>query len=257
MQNHALAPSVTIQDAYLAFKHSIIFKNLHLTLPSGKWTSLLGPSGVGKTTLLRLIAILSSPDTDSHALVTADNNIPLSDQIAYMAQTDLLLPWLTVLDNVLLSARLRGSSSSEQKNLREKARDLLAKTGLQKAENYFPRNLSGGMRQRTALIRTLIENKMVILMDEPFSALDAITRYHLQDLAVELLQNRTVFFITHDPLEALRVSDEIIVMSGQPAKLSTPLRLNSSAPRDLMSPKLNTLQADLYANLTKAHEETL
>jgi putative hydroxymethylpyrimidine transport system ATP-binding protein len=257
MQSNFLAPSVTIQNAYLAFAHTTIFKNLHLTLPSGKWTSLLGPSGVGKSTLLRLIANLSSPDTQTHAIVTADNAIPLANQITYMAQADLLLPWLSVLDNVLLSTRLRRYTASEEKYLREKARELLAKTGLLKAEKYFPRNLSGGMRQRAALVRTLIEDKMVVLMDEPFSALDAITRFNLQDLAVELLQDRTVFFITHDPLEALRVSEEIIVMSGQPAILSAPLKLNSAKPRDLAAPELFSLQAKLYAELNKAHEETV
>ncbi len=255
--NRITAPCISIQDAYLAFDHAVIFQNLQLTLPSGKWTSLLGPSGVGKSTLLRLIANLSSPDTDSHAVITVDNAVPLAHQIAYMAQADLLLPWLNVLENVLLSMRLRGESASDQIISRERARELLAQTGLQTAEKKFPRNLSGGMRQRAALVRTLIENKMVVLMDEPFSALDAITRFNLQDLAVELLRDRTVFFITHDPLEALRVSDEIIVMSGQPAMLSAPLKLHSAWPRDLMSPELTALQADLYATLTKAHEETV
>jgi putative hydroxymethylpyrimidine transport system ATP-binding protein len=206
------APAIIVKNAFLAYQRTVIFKNLNFILPRSKWTSLLGPSGVGKSTLLRLLANLTSPDTHASAEITVSNKNPLAMQITYMGQTDLLLPWLNVLDNILLTTRLRKYTSVSRQLFKMKALELLKKVGLSNSASEYPRNLSGGMRQRVALVRTLIENKPVVLMDEPFSSLDAITRYHLQNLAVELLRERTVLFVTHDPVEALRVSDEIIVM---------------------------------------------
>jgi putative hydroxymethylpyrimidine transport system ATP-binding protein len=247
MQN-ITAPSILIRHAHLAFQDRALFDNLNLTLQGGKWTCLLGPSGVGKSTLLRMIAGLITPEIATQektvitANITCDNNLPLSKQIAYMAQTDLLLPWLTVLQNVLLGARLRQEGGQQEACLTEKANDL------------FPRQLSGGMRQRVALVRTMIEDKSIVLMDEPFSALDTITRYKLQTLAADLLKDRTVLFITHDPLEALRLADEIFIMSGFPAQLHAPLELNTPTPRDPAEPRLLVLQAELLHELTRSYE---
>jgi putative hydroxymethylpyrimidine transport system ATP-binding protein len=259
MQLHYIkAPSIHIQKAYLAFQNRVLFDDLNLTLQGGKWTCLLGPSGIGKSTLLRLIAGLMTPEvaaqenTIIRADISTDNHLPLSLQIAYMAQTDLLLPWLTVLDNVLIGARLRQESAANLMILA--AKELLRQVGLKKALTLFPRQLSGGMRQRVALVRTLIEDKPIVLMDEPFSALDTITRYKLQTLAADLLKNRTVLFITHDPLEALRLADEIFIMSGQPAQLHAPLDLNTPTPRDPAEPQLLALQATLLRELTNSSE---
>jgi putative hydroxymethylpyrimidine transport system ATP-binding protein len=253
-QNPFSAPSLEVRNAHLAFRDVILFDNLNFTLPGGKWTCLLGPSGIGKTTLLQLIANLIVPQntTYKHTRVTAeirvDNKILLSKQIAYMAQTDLLLPWLSVLDNVLIGSRLRGISL---KSNFEKAKDLLSRVGLENAIKLFPRHLSGGMRQRVALARTLIEDKPIVLMDEPFSSLDAITRFNLQTVASDLLKNKTVLLITHDPLEALRVADEIYIMSGQPATLHSPLKLSGATPRDPADPIVMKWQAILFHELTK------
>jgi putative hydroxymethylpyrimidine transport system ATP-binding protein len=259
MQN-ITAPSILIRHAHLAFQDRALFDNLNLTLQGGKWTCLLGPSGVGKSTLLRMIAGLITPEIATQektvitANITCDNNLPLSKQIAYMAQTDLLLPWLTVLQNVLLGARLRQEGGQQEACLTEKAKELLRIAGLEKALALFPRQLSGGMRQRVALVRTMIEDKSIVLMDEPFSALDTITRYKLQTLAADLLKDRTVLFITHDPLEALRLADEIFIMSGFPAQLHAPLELNTPTPRDPAEPRLLVLQAELLHELTRSYE---
>jgi putative hydroxymethylpyrimidine transport system ATP-binding protein len=245
------APTLLIRNAYLAFQHQLIFENLNLVLPAGKWTCLLGPSGVGKTSLLRFIAGLSSPDTVLKGEVTSDNSISLNNQIAYMAQTDLLLPWLNALDNALLSDRL--NKTLNKKKLQQ-AKQLFKLIGLKNAEKKFPHELSGGMRQRVALIRTLLQDKNVVLMDEPFSALDAITRYQLQTLAADLLKNKTVFFITHDPIEALRLADDIYILSGEPSRLTHALTLTSSIPRDPGSEEVLRSQAYLFHALMQAKE---
>ena len=220
----------------------ILFDNLQLNLAHGKWTCLLGPSGAGKTTLLRIIAGLIPNDLGPHP----------SPEISYMAQTDLLLPWLTAMDNVLIGTKLRGNIT---KTHLHKARDLFSKVGLNGAENKFPSQLSGGMRQRVALVRTLMEEKNIVLMDEPFSGVDAITRYQLQTLAAELLKDCTVLLVTHDPLEAIRLGDEIFVLSGVPAVLQLAAKLSSPIPRDPADSDVVKKQADLFHLLTQAKGE--
>lgn len=244
-----IAPKVHIRNASCVYENSVLFSNLDLTLTAEKWTCLLGPSGVGKTSLLRCIAGL----TIAQGKIYADNNQSLSQQIAYMAQTDLLMPWLSALDNALLSATLSNTLSAD---MIARARDLFHQVGLKNNEKKFPSQLSGGMRQRVALVRTLLQDKPIILMDEPFSCVDAITRFQLQTLAAQLLKNRTILLVTHDPLEALRLADEIYIMSGQPATLNNVLTLSSPTPRDPASPDVLTHQATLFHALTKAKEQT-
>lgn len=252
------APSIHIRDAGLTFGREAIFSQLNLTLKAAEWTGLLGLSGVGKSSLLRMIAGLTTAHETLFGQIEADNGHPLSQQIAYMAQTDLLLPWLTVLDNALLGYHLRPPSvETPRAKARDKARELLAKVGLSKAIEWLPSQLSGGMRQRVALVRTLMENKPIVLMDEPFSALDAITRYKLQALAVELLAGKTVLFITHDPSEALRLAKDIYIMQGSPAVIKLITHLHTPAPRDLADPFLIEHQSLLYQTLTQAAGEHL
>jgi putative hydroxymethylpyrimidine transport system ATP-binding protein len=219
--------SVTVHAARVSYGNEVLFDGLDVTLAAGRWTCLLGASGVGKSTLLRLILGLEAPQRragaghDEGNTVTCSDGSPLSGRAAYMAQTDLLLPWLTALNNVALGRRLRGASdtSGNGDNGEDEARALLDRVGLAANAGDRPATLSGGMRQRVALARTLMENRPVVLMDEPFSALDAITRIKLQNLAAELLRGRTVLLVTHDPLEALRLGHRIHVMAGHPAHL--------------------------------------
>ncbi len=243
--------SVTVRAGHLAFESDILFENLNISLDAGKWTCLLGPSGVGKTTLLRLIAGLIPRATDV-SIECSDSN-ELAGRAAYMAQQDLLLPWLSVLDNIDLGARLRGTVGIER-HARERARHLLDRVGLSANADDLPNKLSGGMRQRAALARTLMEDRPVVLMDEPFSALDAITRVRLQDMAAELLSGRTVLLVTHDPLEALRLGDSIYVLSGRPVSLAKPLELSGATPRDLHDLQVLEGQADLLDRLAHADE---
>jgi putative hydroxymethylpyrimidine transport system ATP-binding protein len=166
-----------------------------------------------------------------------------------MGQTDGLLPWLTVLDNVTLGARLRG-----QRPDLDRAGDLLQAVALEDRAGDRPAVLSGGQRQRVALARTLMEDRPLVLMDEPFSALDAITRARLQELAARLLAGRTVLLVTHDPLEALRLGHRIHVMAGLPARIEPAIVPAGMPPRDLADPDLLTLQAELLRRLANARD---
>ena len=211
----------------LAFGNDQIFENFQLQLEPGRMICLLGRSGSGKSTLLRFIAGLISDQFGSGEVI-ADDNQPLEGRIAWMSQQDLLLPWLTVQDNVMVGSLLRNSSSDE---LKSKALQLLEEVELHDVETRYPFELSGGMRQRVALARTLIEERPVNLLDEPFSGLDASTRFQLQALTCRLLANRTTLLVTHDPLEAIRMADRIYVLSGRPAFLAEPVDPPGLPPR--------------------------
>jgi len=236
-----LSPSLNVENLALTYGGQPIFQNLSFTIPAGRLLALLGPSGVGKTTLLRIIAGLEAPESGS---ITASDGQPLSGRIAYMAQQDLLLPWARVIDNVMIGARLRGEPPSP-----DRAQTLLAQVGLADRAAALPAALSGGMRQRVAIARTLYEQRPIVLMDEPFSALDAITRNRIQDLAAELLAGRTTLLITHDPLEACRIGDSLMVLTGAPARLSAPMTLAGTAPRNPGDIEVMQTQAELLRRL--------
>ncbi len=246
--NSSKPPSVELRDVRLSYGEEVLFTDLALTLPAELWTCLLGPSGVGKTTLLRLVAGLVAPE--GWTRIRARDGQSVSRRVAYMAQQDLLLPWLSVTDNVLLGSRLRGEPPAH-----EKARRLIARVGLESEAGKYPRALSGGQRQRAALARTLMEDRPIVLMDEPFSALDFVNRLRLQDLAAGLLARRTVLLVTHDPLEALRLGHRIEVLSGRPAVLDRPLEPAGAPPRDPGEPELLRLHSELLHRLRLAAGE--
>ena len=225
--------AVTLRAARLVYAGLTLFAGLDLELAGGSFTCLLGPSGIGKSSLLRLLAGLTPPGVSGE--LRGGDGLPLTGRVAYMAQQDLLLPWLNVLNNVTLGSRLRGERPDRQRALA-----LLARVGLADSALARPETLSGGMRQRAALARTLMEDRPVVLMDEPFSGLDALTRLRLQALAAELLAGRTVLLVTHDPLEALRLGEQVLVMNGRPATLQTLPDLPGAPPRDPGDPAVQT-----------------
>ena len=187
----------------------ILFSELTFEVEARQWTCLLGPSGIGKSTLLRLFGGLQT-GSRFEGEITASDGGDLHSRIAYMAQTDSLFPWLNLRENVMLGQHLRHEVKDH-----ERADQLIDRVGLSQHARKRPHELSGGMRQRTALARTLMENKPVVLLDEPFSALDARTRIEMQDLAFEVLAGKTVLLVTHDPAEAVRLANHLYVMDQQ------------------------------------------
>ncbi len=245
------SPNIYIRNATLRFQKTTLFHQLELTIQGGKLTCLLGKSGSGKTTLLRLIAGLipfDQEDTHFSGEIIIDD-LSLQNNISYLAQGDILLPWLNAMDNAMLGAKLRGEISRVTVS---KVKKLFERSGLKNIEYHYPHQLSGGMRQRVALVRTLLEEKPIVLLDEPFSQLDAITRYELQTLTVELLKDRTVFLVTHDPLEALRMADEIFILGKNSEALHIISTLHTKTPRDTSNPEIMKYYSEIMKTLTES-----
>jgi ABC-type nitrate/sulfonate/bicarbonate transport system ATPase subunit len=202
---------------------------LDLEIPVGRFVSLVGPSGCGKSTLFNVIAGLLQP-TEGRVLIDGEDATGTIGRVGYMLQKDLLLPWRTVLDNVILGMEIQGKPL---KAARERALPLLQKYGLAGFENLYPNSLSGGMRQRAALLRTLLFDTDVILLDEPFGALDAQTKLHMQEWLMQLWSDfkKTVVFITHDVEEAIYLSDEIHVMGTRPGRILETIEIAIPRPR--------------------------
>lgn len=243
--------AIQINAAHLSYSAQgpAVLQGLHIDLAARQWTCLLGRSGCGKTSILRKLAgLLDEADWQGH--ITSEDGQPLAGRIAYMAQQDLLLPWLSALDNVCIGHRLQGQPITS--NVRERALEMLAKVDMADHAAKLPQALSGGMRQRVALARTLMQDQPVVLMDEPFSALDAVTRHKLQTLAYELLQDKTVVLVTHDPQEAVRLAHQIYVFEGQPASARLLHGLAHEPPRALDGDTA-AMQAHILEQLERDH----
>ena len=231
-----------------------VVEDISLELPQGGFVSLLGPSGAGKTTLFNVLAGLDRPDSGKVFLDMEDIS-GLPGRVGYMPQKDLLLEHRTVIDNVILPLLIRG----EKKNTaRQYAADYFPRFGLSGYEKKFPCQLSGGMRQRAALLRTCMTNSRVILLDEPFSALDAITRGDMQNWYREIAENMqlSTVFITHDVEEALLLSDTVHILNGKPGKITGIFNVQPRRPRSrefIVSQEFSTQKrAILEAILDKA-----
>ena len=206
-----------------------VVANISLELPQGGIVSLLGPSGVGKTTLFNVLAGLDLPDAGKVYLDGKDIT-GVSGRVGYMPQRDLLLEHRTVLDNVILPLLICGK---KKKPARERAAAFFPQFGLAGYENKYPYQLSGGMRQRAALLRTYLTRSTVILLDEPFSALDAITRRAMQEWygGIAVSMNLSTIFITHDVDEALLLSDTVYILNGKPGTITNIFTVKPPRPR--------------------------
>jgi ABC-type nitrate/sulfonate/bicarbonate transport system ATPase subunit len=200
-----------------------------LSIPQGRFVSLIGPSGCGKSTIFNIIAGLLEPSA-GRVMIDGVDATGTIGRVGYMLQKDLLLPWRSVLDNVILGMEIQGIPLKEA---RERALPLLQKYGLAGFEYLYPNSLSGGMRQRAALLRTLLFDTDVILLDEPFGALDAQTKLQMQEWLMQLWSDfkKTVVFVTHDVEEAIYLSDEIHVMGTRPGRILETIPITIARPR--------------------------
>ena len=232
-------------------------EDVSFDVPRGAFVSILGPSGCGKSTLFNIIAGLLSP-SGGDVLLDGASIVERAGQVGYMLQKDLLLPWRSIEDNITLGQTLRGVKRS---CARACAAPLIDRCGLRGFEKKKPHQLSGGMRQRAALLRTLLTGKEVLLLDEPFGALDAITRLQLQMTLIDFWQDmrKTILFVTHDVEEALLLSDEILVLTERPGRLRARLPVTLPRPRTpemLSSPELMALKARLMQLLLREVAES-
>ena len=233
-----------------------VIQDLSFTVGEGEFLTIIGPSGSGKTTLLNMIAQIDSasggsvrfqsqiaPIADPKAL-----NPGLSCQIGYVTQEDNLLPWRTTLRNVLFPLEVQGRLNDET---RAHAQMLIRAVGLAGFEDHYPHELSGGMRKRASLIRTLVYDPPVILMDEPFGALDAQTRAHLQEDLLRLwdLGRKTIVFVTHDIAEAIALGDRTLVLTRAPARIAGEHKITIPRPRDIRGIMTHSEFGPLYQRI--------
>ncbi len=227
-----------------------VLEAIDLAVAPGEFVSLVGPSGCGKSTLLKVLAGLLAPSSGG-ASVGGQPTTGRRGLVAYMPQRDLLLPWRRALENAVLGAQIAGVPVPVA---RERARGMFEQFGLAGFEKSWPGELSGGMRQRLALLRTFLLDRDVLLLDEPFGALDAITRRQMYAWLQEvwLADQRTAIFVTHDVEEAIYLSDRVIVLSARPGRIVTELTVPLPRPRErdvVSDPKFVELKSELLAAL--------
>src|ERR1700745_3883464 len=227
------APKLCVADVSMTFKtptgafHALA--PVTLSIPQGRFVSLIGPSGCGKSTIFNIIAGLLEP-SGGRGLIDGVDATGTIGRVGYMLQKDLLLPWRTVLDNTVLGMEIQ---HVPLRAARERALPLLHRYGLAGFEYLYPNALSGGMRQRAALLRTLLFDNGVILLGEPFGALDAQTKLQMQEWLMQLWSDfkKTVVFVTHDVDEAIYLSDEVHVMATRPGRVVESIPVTIARPR--------------------------
>lgn len=227
-----------------------VLNNVDLHIDDGEFICFLGPSGCGKTTLLRIIAGLEKADEgevyDREELITGP-----SKERGFIFQQYSLFPWLNVLDNVLF-----GLKSNEKSNKAENlatAEDYIKRVGLSEFKYNYPHELSGGMKQRVAIIRSLVNHPPILLMDEPFSAVDMLTRHSLQDQLTDIWKksNSTILFVTHDIDEAIYLADKIVIMDKNPGRIQDIVEVPFERPRQRESEEILKFQDKIESKLTK------
>src|SRR5919109_679809 len=230
-----MAPLLSIEDVskeyHVRGKRVLALDSIHLTVVEGEFITVVGPSGCGKSTLLNLIiGLLSS--SSGRILFRGNPVAGISTKIGYVTQKDNLLPWRTLMENVEIALEIRGVDKNTR---RQQAQELIAQVGLSGFEEHYPHELSGGMRQRANIIRTLIYDPELILMDEPFGPLDAQTRLVLQEQLLKLwyASKKTIVFITHDLIEAITLADRVVLMSSRPGKIKSIENVAIPRPREV------------------------
>ncbi len=240
-------PKLELRALSARFGDLEVLRDLSLEARAGEFVAILGPSGCGKSTAFSILTG-STPASGGEVLVDGNAATGAAGRFAYMPQADALLPWRRVLDNATLGLEVRGMTRGEA---RERVRPLLPTFGLDGFERAYPFELSGGMRQRAALLRTVVQGCGVLLLDEPFGALDALTRSEMQRwLESVWAQFRwTVLLVTHDVREAVFLADRIYVLSPRPGAVVAELAVPLPRPRELTDPRIAELETELLAHL--------
>ena len=226
-----------------------------LGVEEGRFASIIGPSGCGKSTLFNIMAGLMPPTT-GQVYADGESVVCRAGTVGYMLQKDLLLPWRTILDNIILGLEVRGVP---KKQAVERALPLMERYGLKGFDGHYPNELSGGMRQRAALLRTLLYDRDILLLDEPFGALDAQTRFSMQNWLLEIWKDfgKTVLFVTHDIDEAVYLSDDIYVFSPRPGRVRAKITVTIERPRkpaDMTTPEFMELKHHLLDLLSDGRD---
>jgi NitT/TauT family transport system ATP-binding protein len=248
--------AITLRNATKAFPTGegssyTAIRDVDLTVRQGEFVTVVGPTGCGKSTTLSLISGLQAA-TAGEVVVDGYPVTGIPHGMGYMFQTDAVLPWRTVLDNIATGPRYRGSSKAEA---RDRARGWVERVGLAGFEDYHPHQLSGGMRKRVALAQTLINEPSILLMDEPFGALDVQTREHMQDLLLDLWSGTgaAVVFVTHDLTEAIALADSVVVMTAGPATVKAAVPVTLERPRRVedirLTPEFTALYREIWESL--------
>ncbi len=221
---------------------------IDFTVEGGAFVSLIGPSGCGKSTILRLVAALS-PVSDGEVLVDGVRPERGGQQAAFIFQEATLLPWLTVLRNIELPLRLRGVRRAAR---REAATKMLGLVRLEDVANRYPRQLSGGMKMRVSVARALVQSPRLLLLDEPFGALDEMTRHHLNEELLDLhhAEGWTAFFVTHSVAEAVFLSDRVLVLAANPGRIHADIRIDLPRERSAETRECESYQRQV-AEITR------
>lgn len=220
-----MKPLLEIRDLGKSFGTHTVIDDVNFEVYPEETVAILGQSGVGKSTLFQIVAGLSKPDTGD-VLLEGESIVDKPGSLAYMLQKDLLLNHKTVMENAALPLTIQGMDKTAR---HEKVMPYLDTFGLAQTENKYPRQLSGGMRQRVAFLRTYMMNKPIMLLDEPFSALDPMTKYQIHEWYQDLSDKFkiTTLFITHDVEEAIKLSDRILILNGAPGRIQETLEIAS------------------------------
>ncbi len=219
------------KEYHVRGKKVLALDSIDLAVAQGEFVTVVGPSGCGKSTLLNLIVGLLH-SSSGRILFRGDPINGICTKIGYVTQKDNLLPWRTLIENVEIALEIRGIENSAR---RQRAEELIGQVGLSGFEDHYPHELSGGMRQRANIIRTLIYDPELILMDEPFGPLDAQTRVVLQDqlLKLWLASRKTIVFITHDLVEAITLADRVVLMTSRPGRIKSIENVTIPRPRNV------------------------
>ncbi|WP_345240489.1 ABC transporter ATP-binding protein [Pontibacillus salipaludis] len=240
---------LTLQNVSKSFDNQLILNDINLSVGNEEFVSVLGPSGSGKSTLFNLIGGLYQPDQGEITL-DGDTITGTRGSISYMPQSSSLFPWRTIFDNVMLGSEIVGEPDQEA------AMNMLKKAGLSGYENSYPHQLSGGMKQRAAFVRSLLSPQPLICLDEPFSALDEFTRLEMQKWLLDLWSEhkRSVLFVTHNIEEALFLSDRVVVLSERPATVQKEFEVPFDRPREeslLLSEEMLSWKREIYQVLKR------